>query len=358
MKRLLTYILLYLGVATSFTSCNHKDLCIDHREHAHKHHINVIADYRYDWEENYGGTDWQNAWPTFYLPYDDLRPTKPAGIRVENFQDGVGTNVHNIGADGGIVTLYEGLNNILLYNNNTEYIVFNHSNDGNGATTKATTRTRTRTTYLESEYAIPGEETMTAPDMLFANYIEDFQVEKMAKPLDVEVTLQPLVFTYKVRYEFESGLQHVSLARGALSGMARSVLMNTGVTSDETATILFDCEVVGKNSTPSEADTENALYGARALVKSFGVPSFPNANYPTRTRSQYKHALNLELMLTNGDLISFDFDVTDQVQAQPHGGVIVVKGIVVNPEEGTQGSGAFDVEVNDWGEWEDITLPL
>jgi hypothetical protein len=115
---------------------------------------------------------------------------------------------------------------------------------------------------------------------------------------------------------------------------------------------------VGKNSTPSEADTENALYGARALVKSFGVPSFPNANYPTRTRSQYKHALNLELMLTNGDLISFDFDVTDQVQAQPHGGVIVVKGIVVNPEEGTQGSGAFDVEVNDWGEWEDITLPL
>ena len=57
-------------------------------------------------------------------------------------------------------------------------------------------------------------------------------------------------------------------------------------------------------------------------------------------------------------MVNFDFDVTDQVNAQPHGGVIVVKGIVIKEEDGVQGSGAFDVEVNDWGEYEDITLPL
>ncbi len=357
MKRYLLNILLCLTIAANLTSCNHKDLCFDHREHAHKHHINIIADYRYDWEENYGGPNWQNAWPTYYLPYDGLRPTKPAGIRVVNYQDGVGSNIHNIGADGGVVTLFEGQNDILLYNNDTEYIVFNRSDDGSGATTRATTRTRTRATYMESEYAHPGEETMTAPDMLFANYLEDFEVEKLPHPLDVEVALQPLVFTYKIRYEFASGLEYVSLARGALSGMARSVQMNTGVTSDEGATILFDCEVVGKNSNDGN-EAEAGLYGARAVVMSFGAPSFPNANYPTRTRSQGKHALNLEVMLTNGHLISFDFDVSDQVQAQPHGGVIVVKDIVIKPEEGTEGSGAFDVKVNEWGEWEDVTIPL
>ena len=38
-------------------------------------------------------------------------------------------------------------------------------------------------------------------------------MEKQEKPLDVEVTMQPLVFTYKVRYEFKEGLQWVALAK-------------------------------------------------------------------------------------------------------------------------------------------------
>jgi hypothetical protein len=92
------------------------------------------------------------------------------------------------------------------------------------------------------------------------------------------------------------------------------------------------------------------------MVKSFGVPAYPNANYPTRTEP--KHALNLEVLLKNGNFITMDFDVTDQVQSQPHGGVIVVKGIVVKRDDGTQGEGAFDVDVTDWGETEDIPLPL
>ena len=98
-------------------------------------------------------------------------------------------------------------------------------------------------------------------------------------------------------------------------------------------------------------------YGARALVTTFGIPDFPNAKYPTRADGR-KHALSLEVQMRNGKLINFDFDVTDQVLAQPHGGVIVVGGIVIEESVGTSGSGAFDVEVNDWGEYEDIYLPL
>lgn len=164
----------------------------------------------------------------------------------------------------------------------------------------------------------------------------------MSEPAEVRVTLQPLVFTYKIRYEFKEGVEHVSLARGALSGLARSVNINTGETSAERATLLYDGEV-----TP---------WGARAFVSSFGLPAFPNTNYPSR--AEVKHALNLEVMLKNGTMLSFDFDVTDQIEAQPHGGVIVVKDIVVKPESGTQASGGFDVDVNDWGPYEDIYLPL
>jgi len=322
------------------TSCEHKELCYNHPEHALRYHINVIADYQLDWEEYCGGPDWKAEWPAEYLPYDELRPTKPTGLRVVNYNEMGSSNIHNISPDGGVISLYEGLNDLLFYNNNTEYIVF--SRDDKGATTRATTRTRNRSTYLGNRYANEGEETVTPPDMLFGYYIEDYRVEKVEKPTDIEVMLYPLVFTYKIRYEFESGLEYVSLARGALSGMARSVLMNTGTTSDESATLLYDCEVTD--------------FGARTILKSFGAPGYPNANYPSRADG--KHALNLELMLRNGNMVSYEFDVTDQVKAQPHGGVIVVKGIVVSEEDGTQGSGGFDVEVKDWGEYEDIELPL
>ena len=337
MKKL---ILISAIFALVLSSCQHKDLCFHHREHAHKYHVNIVADYRYDWEEDHGHRNWEESWPEGYTPYDELRPGKPSGLRVINYGGNAQSNIHNIGPDGGVVTLYEGLNDILFYNNDTEYIVF--SRTGHGVTTRATTRTRTRATYTGSKYGADGEETITPPDMLYANYFEGVYAEKVLDPVDLEVTLQPLVFTYKIRYEFAAGLEYVAIARGALSGMAKSVLLNTGETSEESATLLYDCELKD--------------YGAGALVNSFGVPAFPNLNYPTRV--PVKNNLNLELVLKNGKLMTLDFDVTDQVQMQPHGGVIVVSGIEIKAEDGSQGSGAFDVDVNDWGDYEDIYLPL
>ena len=126
--------------------------------------------------------------------------------------------------------------------------------------------------------------------------------------------------------------------------MARSVLLYNGNTSEEAATILYDCEITD--------------YGVRATVNSFGAPGYPHGNYPTRGEAENRHSLNLEVLMRNGSMITFDFDVTDQVQAQPHGGVIVVSGIKVKETDGTQGSGGFDVDVNDWGPYEDIDLPL
>ena len=338
MKRYLTLFGILFAVV--FTACEHKELCSNHRDHAHRYHINVIADYRYDWEECLGGPDWKTSWPEEYLPYDDLRPGTPSGLRVVNFNEAGDYNLHNIAANGGVINLYEGKNNLLFYNNDTEYIVF--SSFENMATTRATTRVRTRASYTGNTYADDDEPTLTPPDMLYANYYDGYIAEKVVDPADVEVTLQPLVFTYKVRYEFKEGLKYVSMARGALSGMASSVLLVTGETSADAATLLYDCEVTD--------------FGVRALVTSFGVPGYPHPNYPTRETG--KHALNLEILMKNSKTITFEFDVTDQVKAQPHGGVIVVKDIVIAEEDGKQGSGGFDVSVDDWGDYEDIVLPL
>lgn len=339
--RRLTKILALLTLVV-LSACQHKDLCYTHSEHAHKYHINIIADYRHDWEECYGGPDWKTMWPDEYMDYDLLRPTKPDGIRIVNHNDEGLSDKHNVDSDGGIVTLFEGYNDVLFYNNDTEYIMFSNTDDV--ASTRATTRTMSRSTYVGGEYANKNEETMTPPDMLYANFYEDLYVEKLEDPVDVTVTLQPLVYTYKIRYEFDKGLEYVSMARGALSGMARSVLLYNGNTSEEAATLLYEAEVTD--------------YGVRAVVNSFGIPGYPHGNYPTRGDGNAKHSLNLELQLRNGSMITLEFDVTDQVQAQPHGGVIVVGGIEIEEEDGTQGSGAFDVEVNDWGPYEDIDLQL
>lgn len=346
MKRYLSIIILMAVVALS--ACDHKDLCYHHREHAHRYHINIIADYRYDWEEYCGtGPDWKSNWPEEYMPYDELRPSKPGGLRVVNFNEDGDYNRHNLDADGGEITLYEGENDLLFYNNDTEYIIFSRS--GNDASTRATTRTRTRAEYKPSVFANEGENTVSPPDMLYANYYENYLAEKVIDPVDVEVELQPMVYTYKCRFEFgteenpEGGLKYVALARADLSGMAASVLLNNGETSEEAVTILAE-------------DSEITDWGVRVCITSFGVPAFPHPNYPTRADA--KHALVLNLRLRNGKYKTLDFDVTDQVQKQPHGGVIVVKGIEISEEEGQQGSGAFDVTVDDWGPYENIDLVL
>lgn len=346
------FIIAVLAVMTCATSCVHKDLCEDHRAHAHRYHIQIVADYRYDWEEHIyeEATDWEYRWPDeFTLSYDELRPTKPSGLRVVNYNEaGTSNNLHNIKPDGGVITLYEGLNDMLFYNNDTEYIIFSRS--GTDATTRATTRTLTRTEYVASAFAVEGERTVTPPDMLFANYVEDYLPEKVVEPTPFEITLQPLVYTYKIRFEFVDGIEYASSAVASLSGMAESVELNTGDTSEESATILFDdLKIVYTN----EAKDEGYI---RAVVKSFGTPAFPHPNYPTRT--DVTHGLKLEVRLRNNTIWTADVDVTEQVQLQPHGGVIIVKDLVIKKEDAMQGSGGFEPTVDEWGPTEDIELPL
>lgn len=177
--------------------------------------------------------------------------------------------------------------------------------------------------------------------MLYGTWIESYTAVPTAEPTTLAVTLRPLVYTYLIRYEFDQGIEHVTLARGALSGMALSVNLHDGHTNTDAATILYDCDIKD--------------YGVEIQLTSFGVPEFPGEHYTRQT--SLKHTLNLEVMLKNGKLKTFEFDVTDQLATQPRGGVITVDGITVTDAE-ANGSEGFDVTVEGWGPYEDIELPL
>ena len=339
------YVPLCAGMLMLFSSCEHKDLCFDHDPHATKSEVRIEAEYEKEWQYTHeGSTDWKN-YPTwqesFGMEYNTLRPGMPDGLRVQVYNTDGSDDIINIAPEGDVVYMRPGEHSLLFYNNDTEYIVFDEMQSF--ASAKATTRSRTRSSYLgNSLMDTKSENTVNQPDMLYGSYMESYVAERSIETDVIPVTMHPLVFTYLVRYEFSHGVEYVSLARGALAGMAQAVWLNSGHTSDEAATVLYDCTVED--------------FGTQALVRSFGIPDFPNEHYGTR--AERKYGLNLEVRLKNGKIKSFDFDVTDQVAAQPQGGVIVVKGIEISDEEGTEGGSGFDVDVEDWGDYEDIELPL
>lgn len=319
-------------------SCR-KDLCYDHDAHGLAVKVDVVADWEQEWERMHE-TDWEQGWlEDFSCTYDELRPDVAEGIRALVYADiGSAYNEYNLEATGGRLPMAEGTNTLLFYNNDTEYIVF--SDLDASASASATTRTRTRSTFTSTE-AHAEERTINEPDMLYGTYLEEYEAERTVEPVELRLTMRPLVYTYVVRYEFSHGLQYVALARGALAGMAESVYLQDGHTDEAAATVLYDCTLES--------------YGAEAQVQTFGVPNYPGEGY---TRAAQVYTLNLEVRLTNGTILDYEFDVTDQVEAQPRGGVIIVSGIEVSDEDGQAGEGAFDVDVEGWGEYIDIPLPL
>lgn len=338
--------LLALAVLPALMACNHKELCFDHDSHAPRFATNVTIEHSLEWEQPYENrTDWALNWPGLGLAfgYDDLRPAIPEGIRMKAFNVG-GTRIEtNLSPAGQEIYLPPGENSLLFYNNDTEYIVFNDM--GSYEEASATTRSRYRSSYSGNPYYAPArsggedEETVNAPDILSGYYTDSYVQNRDTRPQQLCVTMHPLVFTYVVRYRFEKGYEYVALARGALAGMARSVYLHNGRTSAKAVTVLFDCTLES--------------WGIQAIVKSFGIPDFPNPSY---SRGSNDFALTLEVKLRNSKILNFHFNITEQMSIHPHGGVITVDGIKISEYDGATGGSGFDVDVDDWGEFEDVTI--
>ena len=306
-------------------SCNHKELCYDHDQHSERVEYKLELDFECEWEYNIdSNVEWEQQWkPEYGISYDDIRPKEPEGVRVHVFnEDNKVETVRNLTKQNSIIRFsQEGHYDMLFYNNDTEYIVFEGLESFN--TASATTRGSSRSRV------------MNTPDMLFGAYVDSVYVEKSSQTDTMMVTLKPLVYTYLVRYEFAECADEITSAKGALDGVACRVNLGNGRTTPDVATISYDC-------TPGN-------FGVQALVRSFGIPDYPNPNY---SRSDSKYITYLEIRLKDGKTKTFKFDITDQMAKQPHGGVILIQDIKMNDA----GGGGFDVGVQGWGEVVDVPL--
>lgn len=328
-------ITLLVAVAATTSSCDLKELCFDHADHAMRYDVNICPTWNLVWEIPYeGNTDWLSDWnESMGHDYASLNPVMPDGLRVVSYRDGVNPEQVNIAPEGGIVGLPPGDQSILFYNNDFEFITIDNANSY--AQAMARTRSRSRLSYPRDG----KEETVAPPDMLFGSWIDNYSNEASVASGLIDVVMHPLTFTYVIRYEFKHGIEYAAIARGALSGMAKGVYLHNGTNSEAPVTLLFDCTVKD--------------WGIEAVVKSFGLPGFPNTEY-RRTGADFM--LNLEVMLKNGKTLSFDVNVSDQMVVQPHGGVIFAGPFEISDKDGESNGSGFSISVNGWGEEKDVDI--
>lgn len=340
LSRTLT-LFLAMTVLLTFSSCR-KDLCYNHFRTA-----SVTLSWESEWERDYGMAHIDNWDASLHgFGYESLRPDLPKWVTMVKYTAGAAPYEYYMPVDGDDVNIGEpGDYSLLFYNNDTEYIVLSDMASLSAARASTTSRSRSSLTFMESRY--PSFRSTNPPDVLWAAYFDRAPQIGLHETRPFPVRMQPLVYTYVVRYEFEHGIEHVALARGALAGMAESVYLSNGVTSEEGAIILYDCDI--------------KPYGCEAHVRTFGVPGFPDEYYgraaDSPSRAERPYTLNLELRLRNGKTVEFDYDIADQIARQPRGGVIRITGIRIEDEQNLNDSG-FDVSVDDWGEYEDIDLPI
>ncbi len=330
-----------LALLPIWTSCR-QDLCYDHYPF-----IDMSLEWEMEWERDYGEYH-LGTWDAGYhgKAYHDLRPGTPEWVNMVRFYED-GEHADHFVSPQGEKFRADGKReySMLLYNGDTEYIILSDVASLNDARASATTRTRSlfSNTLIERH---PDTRTTNPPDVLFSAYVDNMPKVNIHEVRQMPVKMQPLVYTYVVTFEFEHGGEHVALARGALAGMAESVYLRTGVTSEESSIILFDC-----NITPQ---------GCRAEVRSFGVPGFPDKYYGRTTSDpdDRLYTLNLEVKLQNGKIIEFNHDISEQLKKQPRGGIIEVKGLRIE-DEASQITSGFVVDVSDWGNnTEIIDLPI
>lgn len=340
------YILAMAFLMLPMLAACRTEICYDHFPIA-----SVSLDWEKEWERDYGMAHKYN-WDArnYGLEYHELKPDAASTIHMLKFKSDGSHTEHFIAPDGADIALEANSPySFLLYNTDTEYIVISDIASLPDAKASATTRTRTTLTYINERH--PGLRSTNPPDILYAAYVDRTDPLGYHQKKAMTIKMQPLVFTYLIRYEFEYGLEHVVLARGALAGMAESVSLRDARTSDNPSVVLYDCDVKS--------------YGCEAQVKSFGVPGFPDDYYGRSAEAGVdgdngkKFTLNLEVMLRNGKIVEFNYDIDDILEKQPRGGVITIKGIRIEDDQSEPGgSGGFDVDLNGWGNAADVDLPV
>jgi len=252
----------------------------------------------------------------------------PAGVRAIFYPIGGGTPiVYNLPASGGKADLSIGTYRVVLFNNDTEYVILN--NTDNDSTLEAYTSEQSKASGSSS---FPSENVVNMPDMFYSCKVNAFTVksDSISEMLNVAPKARVDSFVVRVYIGGKTGVAGISSATGYISNVYGSFFPGTE-TYPKIGSII-----------PSVFNDKESNY-IDATVRTFGVMSASNDNAQT---------FRLSITLTNDSTISYDWDITKQLNTDLSKGNVMVTipdEVDISSSSSSSPSG-FSVTVTGWGD--------
>lgn len=253
----------------------------------------------------------------------------PEGVLITFYDPGKGTDFTFFReAAGGSVSMPDGEYDVLVYNGDTEKLLFRNMD-----------RFETAEAYLDVRSRASVETFIGEPDPNFAVFSGHVTlVSGQKEPVVVKPQCYVSFATVKVKL---TGIDNVKACRGSLSGISRCLNLSTGKPGSESCTLIFDLEKEG------DTYTQNIAF--------FGL--CPNSG-STRAENEVRNLLTLDFLLLDNTVKTFEYDMTDKIEpgeTPDAGKPLEIEGIEIPDIESPDGGG-FDAGIGGWDQEEDIPL--
>ena len=204
------------------------------------------------------------------------------------------------------------------------------------------------------------------PEALFTAYDQAIEINSNLEGFEYDeargvwvkklpMVLLPITYIYPTQVILHNNRGRISSIDGSsnLSGMARSVTLNTGQAGPDAITVYY------KSRLKKDCDKQGELVdivGGRLMTFGLCNTIANNVRRAEELDDQPRHYMDVTMQFNNGMDSTFVFDVTDQVRRRYKGGVITVElDMDTIPVPRRSGGSGFDAVVKDFedgGTWE------
>ena len=325
------------------------------------------AHWHYGWDENderlWGAIDYPN--PTNFEVRRYFVGDTPRGPHTPE-----GTDGFTIWGNSFRRAYQFGYYDMLLWSNidskdNTQVVLINE--DDLEDVKASTTVTRAMRVSAKAD-----DSQMTAlynqPEIFYSAYTRDIHISNDFEDYDyfdpeeklwvkhINCTLEPLVYIYLVQvilYNNEDGRVRSINGDCAISAFASETSVNTGHTANRPCMVYFNTRM--KNDIYVNGRRTDIIGGK---LTTYGLCDMDGYNTDSRaqyvgSRTELTNYLYFELNMAGGSVQTMRVDVTDQCQAQCHGGVITVEldaRTIDDPHDSPGAGSIFQPTVEDYDE--------
>ncbi len=319
----------------------------------------MIFDVEYDWK-----AEWHYGWDATDLQiFGEIGYTEPSVFNLRRYYTGqtpynehttvnsdvaYGNNFHGKYAWGywdilvwSDVQTSDGVQSINFDESTTLDSVFAYTNQSMQSTRYQAPK------YTHSFYQ---------PEPLFAAYQQAIEIDQQLEGFEydpvrnvwvkkLDMMLEPVTYIYLTQVILHNNRGRVTGVDGNsnLSGMARTVNINTGQAGSDAVTVAYNCRFkTGCDKNGESVD----IAGGRVLT--FGMCNLTprKVRKPEDIKDEYPHYMDVNFQFNNGMDSTFVFDVTKQVRRCYKGGVLTIELDMDSvPIPGRKGGSAFDAVV-------------